>query len=114
MVSYGKHGYPNYAIMVLETVLGLWACDVVPLKLRDIDRFRGEIRIVRSKTANPAILPLTHVERQILITTNSTFSSVRIPVRQQNRIYLSQSYCYLRQFLGASLPESRSCSQRIP
>lgn len=52
----GKH---DYAIMLLGTVLGLRACDVVALKLTDINWLRGEIRIVQSKTSNPVILPLT-------------------------------------------------------
>ena len=52
-------GKRNYAIMMLGTVLGLRACDIVALKLTDIDWLRGEIRIVQSKTANPVILPLT-------------------------------------------------------
>lgn len=45
--------------MLLGTVLGLRACDVVALKLMDIDWLRGEIHIVQSKTSNPVILPLT-------------------------------------------------------
>lgn len=52
-------GKRNYAIMMLGTVLGLRACDIVALKLTDIDWLRGEIRIVQSKTANAVILPLT-------------------------------------------------------
>lgn len=45
--------------MLLGTVLGLRACDVIALKLMDIDWLRGEIHIVQSKTSNPVILPLT-------------------------------------------------------
>lgn len=52
-------GKRDYAIMLLGTVLGLRACDIVALKLADIDWLRGEIRIVQAKTANPVILPLT-------------------------------------------------------
>jgi len=52
-------GKLDYAIMMLGTVLGLRACDIVALKLTNIDWLRGEIRIVQSKTANPVILPLT-------------------------------------------------------
>lgn len=52
-------GKRDYAIMMLGTVLGLRACDIVALKLTDIDWIRGEIRIVQSKTSNPVILPLT-------------------------------------------------------
>lgn len=52
-------GKRDYAIMLMGTVLGLRACDIVALKLTDIDWLRGEIRIVQSKTSNPVILPLT-------------------------------------------------------
>ena len=52
-------GKRDYAIMMLGTVLGLRACDVVALKLTDIDWLRGKIHIVQSKTSNPVILPLT-------------------------------------------------------
>ena len=52
-------GKRNYAIMLLGTVLGLRACDVVALKKTDIDWVRGEIRVVQKKTSNPIILPLT-------------------------------------------------------
>ncbi len=52
-------GKRDYAVMMLGTVLGLRACDIVTLKLTDIDWLRGEIRIVQSKTSNPVILPLT-------------------------------------------------------
>ena len=52
-------GKRNYAIMLLGTVLGLRACDVVALKLRDIDWIRGEISVMQSKTTDPVVLPLT-------------------------------------------------------
>lgn len=52
-------GKRDYAIMMLGTVLGLRACDIVALKLEDVDWLRGEIRIMQSKTSNPVILPLT-------------------------------------------------------
>jgi integrase len=52
-------GKRSYAIMMLGTVLGLRACDVIALKLTDIDWPRGEIRIVQSKTSQPLVLPLT-------------------------------------------------------
>ena len=52
-------GKRDYAIMMLGTVLGLRACDIVALKLEDVDWLRGEIRIMQAKTSNPVILPLT-------------------------------------------------------
>jgi len=54
-----KMGKRNYAIMLLGTVLGLRACDIVALKKTDIDWLRGEIRITQAKTGNTAVLPLT-------------------------------------------------------
>jgi len=52
-------GKRAYAVMLLGTVLGLRACDVVALKLTDIDWVRGEIKFVQSKTGKTAVLPLT-------------------------------------------------------
>jgi len=37
----------------------LRACDIVALKLADINWSRGEIRVVQSKISNQVILPLT-------------------------------------------------------
>jgi len=52
-------GKREYAAMLLGTVFGLRACDVAALKLTDIDWANGEIRLIQSKTGNPAVLPLT-------------------------------------------------------
>jgi len=52
-------GKRAYAAMMLDTVLGLRACDVVNLKLTDIDWINGEIKILQSKTSKSVILPLT-------------------------------------------------------
>ncbi len=52
-------GKRDYAIMMLGTVLGLRACDIVALKLSDVDWTNGEIRVVQSKTSVPVVLPLT-------------------------------------------------------
>lgn len=54
-----KTGKRNYAIMLLGTVLGLRACDIVALKRTDIDWKKGEIKVAQSKTANTVVLPLT-------------------------------------------------------
>jgi site-specific recombinase XerD len=54
-----KSGKRAYAVMMLGTVLGLRACDVVALKLTDIDWVLGEIKFVQSKTAKTVVLPLT-------------------------------------------------------
>lgn len=52
-------GKRAYAIMLLGIVFGLRACDVVKLKLTDIDWVSGEIKILQSKTAQTVVLPLT-------------------------------------------------------
>jgi len=52
-------GKRAYAVMMLGVVLGLRACDVVALELKDIDWINGEIRILQAKTAISVILPLT-------------------------------------------------------
>lgn len=52
-------GKRAYAVMMLGIVLGLRACDVVAMKLSDIDWVNGEIRILQAKTAVSVILPLT-------------------------------------------------------
>ena len=52
-------GKRAYAVMMLGIVLGLRACDVVSLKLTDIDWVNGEIRILQAKTAISVVLPLT-------------------------------------------------------
>ena len=52
-------GKRDYAVMMLGTVLGLRACDIVALNLADIDWLHGEIKLIQSKTANPVALPLT-------------------------------------------------------
>jgi len=54
-----KRGKRAYAVMILGAELGLRACDVANLKLRDIDWVRGEVRIVQLKTSQSAVLPLT-------------------------------------------------------
>ena len=54
-----KIGKRTYAIMCLGSELGLRACDVVNLKLSDIDWVNGEIKVLQSKTRKTVILPLT-------------------------------------------------------
>ncbi len=54
--AWGKRAY---AIMMLGTVLGLRACDVIALEFGSIDWIRGEIKLVQAKTCKTAVLPLT-------------------------------------------------------
>lgn len=52
-------GKRDYAMILLASVTGLRAVDIVRMKLTDIDWQRGEIKIVQSKTGEPVALPLT-------------------------------------------------------
>jgi site-specific recombinase XerD len=52
-------GKRAYAIMTLGADLGIRACDVIALKLTDIDWINGEIRIIQTKTSGTVVLPLT-------------------------------------------------------
>jgi len=52
-------GKRAYAVMALGAELGLRACDIVMLKLGDIDWVRGELKLVQSKTNTAVVLPLT-------------------------------------------------------
>ena len=52
-------GKRAYAVMALGAELGLRACDIVALKLGDVNWVRGELKLVQSKTNNEVALPLT-------------------------------------------------------
>ena len=52
-------GKRDYSMILCGIVLGLRGCDVVRLKLTDIDWRQGEIRIAQHKTGKPLALPLT-------------------------------------------------------
>lgn len=52
-------GKRDYAIILLATVTGLRAIDIVELKQSEIDWRNGEIRITQSKTVESLALPLT-------------------------------------------------------
>jgi integrase/recombinase XerD len=52
-------GRRDYAILLLLAVYGLRAQEVVDLGLNDIDWRAGIIRVQRSKTSRPLVLPLT-------------------------------------------------------
>ena len=53
------NGKRAYAVMALGAELGLRACDIIALKLGDIDWVRGELKLVQTKTGNAVALPLT-------------------------------------------------------
>jgi integrase len=52
-------GKRDYAMVVLAVSTGLRCCDVVALRLDEIDWRRDEIRLVQSKTSTPLVLPLS-------------------------------------------------------
>lgn len=52
-------GKRDYSMMMCGIVLGLRGCDLIRLKLTDIDWRQGEIRIAQHKTGKPLALPLT-------------------------------------------------------
>lgn len=51
-------GSRNRAMILLSASTGLRACDLIRLKLTDIDWRKGEIRLIQSKTAKTVSLPL--------------------------------------------------------
>ena len=52
-------GKRDYAMVALAVSTGLRGCDIVALRLDEIDWRRDEIRLVQAKTAKPLVLPLT-------------------------------------------------------
>lgn len=61
-------GRRNYAILLLLAVYGLRAREVADLRLDDIDWRAGIVRVQRSKTARPLVLPLTAAVGRALVT----------------------------------------------
>jgi integrase len=51
-------GKRDYAMVVLAVSTGLRCCDIVALRLEEIDWRRDEIRLVQAKTFKPLVLPL--------------------------------------------------------
>lgn len=52
-------GKREYAVMALGADLGLRACDIIALKLGNIDWLSGELKLIQSKTGTEIVLPLT-------------------------------------------------------
>jgi len=52
-------GKRDYAMVVLAVSTGLRCCDIVALRLDEIDWHRDEIRLVQAKTSRPLVLPLS-------------------------------------------------------
>lgn len=55
-----ERGKRDYAIILLAATTGLRACDIIRLKLTDVDWRRGEITVVQGKTGNKVYLPILH------------------------------------------------------
>ncbi len=51
-------GKRDYAMVMLAVSTGLRCCDIVALRLDEIDWHRDEIRLVQAKTSRPLVLPL--------------------------------------------------------
>ena len=51
-------GKRDYAMVVLAVLTGLRGCDIVALRLEEIDWRRDEIWLVQAKTSKPLVLPL--------------------------------------------------------
>ena len=51
-------GKRDHAMVVLAVSTGLRCCDIVALRLDEIDWRRDEIRLVQTKTSEPLVLPL--------------------------------------------------------
>src|SRR5258708_1137994 len=51
-------GKGDYAMVVLAVSTGLRCCDIVALRLEEIDWRRDEIGLVQAKTSKPLVLPL--------------------------------------------------------
>ena len=52
-------GKRDYAMVLLAFSTGLRCCDIVALRLDEIDWRRDEIRLVQAKTSKPLVLPLS-------------------------------------------------------
>lgn len=52
-------GKRDYAMVLLAVSTGLRCCDIVALRLDQIDWRRDEIRLVQAKTSRPLVLPLS-------------------------------------------------------
>ncbi|MBQ8094066.1 MAG: tyrosine-type recombinase/integrase, partial [Clostridia bacterium] len=53
------NGKRNYAIIMVAAATGMRACDIIQIKLSDIDWRKGEIRVVQKKTGRFVSFPLT-------------------------------------------------------
>jgi len=87
-------GKRDYAMILLATVTGLRRCDIVRLKLTDIDWQKGEIRIVQHKTNKPIALPLTGDAGKALkdyILNGRTSPSRQVP-KEYDEIFLTVNH----------------------
>jgi integrase len=52
-------GKRDYAMVALAVWTGLRCCDIVALRMQDIDWRRDEITLIQDKTSRPLVLPLS-------------------------------------------------------
>lgn len=55
-----ERGKRDYAIIMLAATTGLRACDIIRLKLSDVDWRKGEFTIIQDKTDTKVFLPILH------------------------------------------------------
>ena len=60
-------GKRDHAMVVLAVSTGLRCCDIVALRLDEIDWRHDEIRLVQAKTSKPLVLPLPLLRSAVVI-----------------------------------------------
>lgn len=67
--------------MMLGTVLGIRACDIIGMKLKDIDWRSGEIKFTQSKTGNPVTQDVGEALRDYILNARPESEAEEIFVR---------------------------------
>lgn len=62
-----SNGLRDYAMLLLIATYGLRSCEVVELRLDDIEWRNGRLRVPQRKTASPLVLPLTDIVGESLV-----------------------------------------------
>lgn len=111
------------SIVLLGMLTGMRACDIVKLKLSDIDWYNDSISIIQQKTGNPLRLPLLPdignliseyiIEKRPKVEFAEVFVSQNAPYHK----LAGHSFCYItisRVFRRAGIPTSASvCGARF-
>lgn len=111
------------SIVLLSMLTGIRACDIVKLKLSDIDWYNGSISIIQQKTGNPLRLPLLPIignlisEYIIEERPKVKFAEVFVSQNAPYRALAGHSFCYktiARVFLRAGISmKDRVCGTRL-